>query len=531
MKKLFSTLLMALFCGFFSTTANAQTCNFGFDTVATGVNHIIDPGTTDTIAVFRIITDSCGGTITGINFIKDSTVLFPTSADTNFTNVKLYIDTVLQPFLIPSLYSTVWNTVIMNYGVTPHDTLVLTFIADIKPGAMPSGHMRMKGGFTILDSVSSSSYFITNVIGQTMTIAGCALSCTQNTNFVSQNIAPGTHIQIGSFKFKNLGPCTLPVLNVTINNIANVANTNITNVMIQKGATQMGSTLGVMGTNSVFAVNDNVIDSLIYDVYADIIYPGVNSGDSIKLTMQGFAGYSPFTGALIPATTGIGQTMTLNFGVAVPCFLNGTDVASDSTAYPGVTQPFLSIKLKPTCTSLITAIKVEDIGDALDADVTTCYFSNGTSIVSNTLSPLTFNQTFTLSENINAGQTKFLTMMGTLAATAIVGKSYKFIVTVYYNDGTSKDTIIPIIPKKVILNTLGTQDISQNHISIFPNPASEFISFNGLEKSTEILITDMSGRTMLRKFISQNDTIDVHNYPKGIYIVKSNNWQQKLIVQ
>ncbi|MDX6183319.1 DUF4832 domain-containing protein [Flavobacterium sp. Fl-77] len=77
----------------------------------------------------------------------------------------------------------------------------------------------------------------------------------------------------------------------------------------------------------------------------------------------------------------------------------------------------------------------------------------------------------------------------------------------------------------VNLNTLGMQDFSfKNNLSIYPNPASDFIKIqlNSSEKE-EIQIYDSVGQLVKIATISNNDKIDVSKFTSGIYFIRLKN--------
>ena len=63
---------------------------------------------------------------------------------------------------------------------------------------------------------------------------------------------------------------------------------------------------------------------------------------------------------------------------------------------------------------------------------------------------------------------------------------------------------------------IATQDVEFN---VFPNPTSDYISFNSSANINEITIYDNSGK-MVRKFNPNQFTftVDLRELPKGVYI-------------
>lgn len=63
-------------------------------------------------------------------------------------------------------------------------------------------------------------------------------------------------------------------------------------------------------------------------------------------------------------------------------------------------------------------------------------------------------------------------------------------------------------------------------ISVFPNPATDYITIEGLEHGTEIKLYDMLGKLVLS---STNDKLDIRALPVGKYIIRIGEVRKKLI--
>lgn len=85
-----------------------------------------------------------------------------------------------------------------------------------------------------------------------------------------------------------------------------------------------------------------------------------------------------------------------------------------------------------------------------------------------------------------------------------------------------------IIRKITIDTETGINEINNQTISIYPNPASEYITVNR-EGISQIEIFSITGASILR---STSDRISLENIPAGIYVVKVNNHAtERLIVR
>ncbi|AXO79883.1 DUF4832 domain-containing protein [Olleya aquimaris] len=73
----------------------------------------------------------------------------------------------------------------------------------------------------------------------------------------------------------------------------------------------------------------------------------------------------------------------------------------------------------------------------------------------------------------------------------------------------------------VTLNTLGVEDFELNNFSIFPNPASDFITIQFKNSSKEkVKIYNMIGQLVKETTISNNKKLDLSDLVNGIYIIR-----------
>lgn len=59
-----------------------------------------------------------------------------------------------------------------------------------------------------------------------------------------------------------------------------------------------------------------------------------------------------------------------------------------------------------------------------------------------------------------------------------------------------------------------------NYIKIYPNPTSESFHVSGLNGIATLKLTDFSGKELLVKQVSNNETISICSLPKGLYVVR-----------
>ena len=92
-----------------------------------------------------------------------------------------------------------------------------------------------------------------------------------------------------------------------------------------------------------------------------------------------------------------------------------------------------------------------------------------------------------------------------------------------------KDTII----KQNLIQVTGIEDnLYMENIFIYPNPVNEILSIenkNANKKEIEISVYDILGNTLLTEKTKNNKiSINMYNYPSGIYILKLNNKKIKI---
>ena len=76
-------------------------------------------------------------------------------------------------------------------------------------------------------------------------------------------------------------------------------------------------------------------------------------------------------------------------------------------------------------------------------------------------------------------------------------------------------------------------EIDEDSFTIYPNPASDFITIETLNAlESDVVIYDLTGKIIIRKFLHSGDNkIDVRNINSGIYVISINGLKSKLIIQ
>ena len=101
----------------------------------------------------------------------------------------------------------------------------------------------------------------------------------------------------------------------------------------------------------------------------------------------------------------------------------------------------------------------------------------------------------------------------------------------YHQNGNSISAIYT--PENPVVT--GIPDINTETVALFPNPASEKVYIQGLTKGSLIRISDLTSKTVyLAAAGIENETIDVSDFPMGLYFVsiysKKGTSTKKLIV-
>jgi hypothetical protein len=77
-------------------------------------------------------------------------------------------------------------------------------------------------------------------------------------------------------------------------------------------------------------------------------------------------------------------------------------------------------------------------------------------------------------------------------------------------------------------NVTGNQ--AQFDFNLYPNPSSSVVNISGLPVNSEILITDLAGKLLLKENTKSSiATVNIDHLPKGIYILKSNSGAKKIV--
>lgn len=108
--------------------------------------------------------------------------------------------------------------------------------------------------------------------------------------------------------------------------------------------------------------------------------------------------------------------------------------------------------------------------------------------------------------------------------------AFRYFVTSAGPSGTNSD-IIGIDSFQVTRSTMATGEVSRNKLSVYPNPATDFIKIDGAYKLQSVAVYDMSGRKVA--VAVKGNTVDVTSLSNGTYIIDietdSGNVSEKFI--
>ena len=74
-----------------------------------------------------------------------------------------------------------------------------------------------------------------------------------------------------------------------------------------------------------------------------------------------------------------------------------------------------------------------------------------------------------------------------------------------------------------VLQATGKSEVVTNKFLLFPNPVINFFSVSGIEGRAKISLSDLNGRVILTKEISNNEMISLENLSRGAYIITLEN--------
>jgi len=82
-------------------------------------------------------------------------------------------------------------------------------------------------------------------------------------------------------------------------------------------------------------------------------------------------------------------------------------------------------------------------------------------------------------------------------------------------------------------NEITVEQYLQNDISMYPNPVHKTLSISNLSSAEKIVITDLSGKTILHQDIKNNDSysVDVSSLKEGVYLLRLSGKQKTKVIR
>jgi len=224
---------------------------------------------------------------------------------------------------------------------------------------------------------------------------------------------------------------------------------------------------------------------------------------------------SPVTGttstAVSSALTGLAPNTVYHFrvkGVNTAGTTNGMDLTFTTTA------------AVPTATTS-AATSITTTGATLNGSINT---NNATTVVN-----FDYGTTTSYGTNVTAIQSPVTGTTATAVSYTLTGlvpnTTYHFRVNGINTAGTTNGTDLTFITD----NATGLNNIGENSLLIYPNPAIDFITINTTESKYRVLIYNTDGILVQNQEVESDKLINISSLQKGVYVVKLNGVSVKLV--
>jgi hypothetical protein len=89
------------------------------------------------------------------------------------------------------------------------------------------------------------------------------------------------------------------------------------------------------------------------------------------------------------------------------------------------------------------------------------------------------------------------------------------------DNGVPAQTVHKSIPIRVIYdaNLSGLSPLSEERLSIYPNPASSILNIDGMHAADQIQLLDLQGKSILSGN-QQSKSLDISTLEKGVYLLR-----------
>jgi len=85
--------------------------------------------------------------------------------------------------------------------------------------------------------------------------------------------------------------------------------------------------------------------------------------------------------------------------------------------------------------------------------------------------------------------------------------------------------------RKITVNSLAAQSVSEKKLQISPNPAKDFVTISNINKGAQISVSDMTGKLLYQtKATSTTHSLNTSAYKNGVYLLKVDGQTTKLLI-
>jgi hypothetical protein len=91
-------------------------------------------------------------------------------------------------------------------------------------------------------------------------------------------------------------------------------------------------------------------------------------------------------------------------------------------------------------------------------------------------------------------------------------------------------TFYPFLAK-ISSGVLGTNEPQIKEISVFPNPANDYINISGIDFPSNAIIVNALGQIVKKVELSDSNSIDISGFSQGVYFLKADGFKTKTIIK
>ena len=97
----------------------------------------------------------------------------------------------------------------------------------------------------------------------------------------------------------------------------------------------------------------------------------------------------------------------------------------------------------------------------------------------------------------------------------------------YFQDTLYLSTDLALFKIGATITSVENDDSSNNNLSVFPNPTTDYITLKNIAPNSTIQILSLSGSVV--KEVSTDNRIDVRDLSAGVYMIKVGEKVQKFV--